>query len=95
VNLAHGILQIIETGNYGDYHFTDTAEGGISWYDFALSIFRLKGIDKHVEAVSLDEFERPAPRPKYSVLDTRLFTLCSGYHPLHWEECLKRFLETA
>ena len=94
VNLAQGILKLIATGNYGNYHFTDTTDAGITWHEFAGSILGLRGIHRHIEAVSTEKFKRPAPRPPYSVLDTRLFTLCSGYHPLRWKESLERFLQT-
>jgi dTDP-4-dehydrorhamnose reductase len=94
VNLAQGISELVDTGNYGDYHLTDTTHGGISWYEFAKAVFRIKGIDQDIRAVSAKDFKRPAPRPKYSVLDTGLFTLCSGYRSLKWEESLKRFLES-
>ncbi|MBW2195337.1 MAG: NAD(P)-dependent oxidoreductase [Deltaproteobacteria bacterium] len=94
VNLAQGILRLISTGNFGTYHLTDRTNGGISWHEFAGRILERKGNHAEVEPITTKQFARPAKRPAYSVLDTSLFTLCSGYEPLPWEESLKRFLET-
>ncbi|MBW2265908.1 MAG: dTDP-4-dehydrorhamnose reductase [Deltaproteobacteria bacterium] len=94
VNLAQGILRLISTGNFGTYHLTDRTNGGISWHEFAGRILERKGNHAEIEPITTKQFARPAKRPAYSVLDTSLFTLCSGYEPLPWEESLKRFLET-
>ena len=69
VDLAAAIIDLIETDHYGIYH--GTCEGQCSWYDFALEIFRLSGIDIPVAAVTSEQFVRPAPRPKYSVLENK------------------------
>jgi dTDP-4-dehydrorhamnose reductase len=93
VNLAYGAIQLIESGSFGTYHLTDRTDGGISWFTFAKEILRLKGLDNRVEPATGEEFDRPAKRPAYSVLDTSLFTHCSGYEPMPWQESLKRFLD--
>ncbi len=51
----------------GTYHCTNTGE--VSWHGFAREIFRLAGADPdRVLPTTSAEFERPAPRPAYSVL---------------------------
>lgn len=51
----------------GVYHAT--ASGQTSWYDFAREIFSLVGADPdRITPVSSKDFQRPAPRPAYSVL---------------------------
>ena len=52
VDLAHEILQLCVTHEYGLYHCT--GEGVCSWYDFASEIIRLAGVDATVA---------PAPAP--------------------------------
>ncbi|MEA4806025.1 dTDP-4-dehydrorhamnose reductase [Acetobacterium wieringae] len=69
VDLAAAIIDLIHTDHYGIYH--GTCEGQCSWYDFAIEIFRLSGIDIPVEPVTSEQFVRPAPRPKYSVLENK------------------------
>ena len=46
VDLAHELLQLCVTHEYGLYHCT--GEGICSWYDFASEIIRLSGVDASV-----------------------------------------------
>ena len=46
VDLAHELLQLGVTHEYGLYHCT--GEGICSWYDFASEIIRLSGVDRCV-----------------------------------------------
>lgn len=92
VNLSQGILQIIESDNFGIYHLTDQTDGGISWFEFSKAILKIKGLNQKVLPISCQDLDRPAPRPAYSVLDTRYLTLATGYSPLHYQEALERFL---
>jgi dTDP-4-dehydrorhamnose reductase len=94
MNLAQGVMQLIGSNNFGVYHLTDRTEGGISWFEFAKEILKLKGSNKKIEPTMSEEFKRPAKRPAYSVLDTTLFTETSGYEPMPWQESLKRFMDT-
>jgi dTDP-4-dehydrorhamnose reductase len=94
VNLALGTIRLIESGSFGTYHLTDRTDGGISWFTFAQEIVRLKGLDNRVEPATAEEFDRPARRPAYSVLDTSSFTQRSGYEPIPWQDSLKQFMET-
>jgi dTDP-4-dehydrorhamnose reductase len=94
VNLAQGVRKLIRSGNFGVYHLTDRTEAGISWFEFAKEILKAKGLHSEIEPTTSLEFVRPADRPAYSVLDTTLFTLCSGYEPMPWQDSLKRFIDT-
>jgi dTDP-4-dehydrorhamnose reductase len=94
MNLAQGVMQLIHSDNFGVYHLTDRTEGGISWFEFAKEILKLKGINKEIEPTTSEKFKRPAKRPAYSVLDTTLFTQRSGYEPMAWQESLKQFMDT-
>jgi dTDP-4-dehydrorhamnose reductase len=93
VNLSQGILQIIESDNFGIYHLTDQTDGGISWFEFSKAILKIKGLNQKILPISGQDLDRPAPRPAYSVLDTRYLTLATGYSPLHYQEALERFLK--
>jgi dTDP-4-dehydrorhamnose reductase len=94
MSLARGVMQLFETGGFGTYHLTDRTDRGISWFEFAQEILRLKGLDNRVEPATSEEFDRPAKRPPYSVLDTSLFTQRSGYEPVPWQQSLESFLDT-
>lgn len=94
VNLAEGVMQLIGSGHFGVYHLTDRTDAGISWFEFAREILKLKGLTNRIEPTISEEFNRPARRPAYSVLDTTLFTQRTGYEPMPWRESLKRFLDS-
>ncbi len=94
MNLAQGVMQLIHSDNFGLYHLTDRTEGGISWFEFAKEILKLKGLSNRIEPTISEEFKSPAKRPAYSVLDTTLFTQRSGYEPMAWQESLKQFMDT-
>lgn len=91
VDLAKSIIDLINTENYGTYH--GTCEGQCSWYDFAKKIFEISNIDIKVNPVSSEEFKRPAPRPKYSVLDNFMFKLVELNSFRKWEDSLIEYLE--
>lgn len=91
VDLAKAIIDLINTENYGTYH--GTCEGQCSWYDFAKKIFEISNIDIKVNPVSSEEFKRPAPRPKYSVLDNFMFKLVELNSFRRWEDSLIEYLE--
>ncbi|CEQ10459.1 dtdp-4-dehydrorhamnose reductase [[Clostridium] sordellii] len=91
VDLAKAIISLIKTEYYGTYH--GTCEGECSWYDFAKKIFEIKNIDIKVNPVTSDEFKRPAPRPKYSVLDNFMLKLVGLNSFRNWEESLKEYLD--
>ncbi|MCG2728724.1 MAG: NAD(P)-dependent oxidoreductase, partial [Acetobacterium sp.] len=91
VDLAGAIIDLIQTDHYGYYH--GTCEGQCSWYDFALEIFRLSDIEIEVEPVTSEQFVRPAPRPKYSVLENKALKDLNMNHFRTWQESLAAYLE--
>jgi len=91
VDLAAAIIDLIHTDHYGLYH--GTCEGQCSWYDFAVEIFRLSGIDIPVEPVTSEQFVRPAPRPKYSVLENKALNDLKMNHFRPWQVSLAEYLE--
>lgn len=91
VDLAHAIIDLMQTENYGIYH--GTCEGQCSWYDFACEIFRLSGIEIPVEAVTSEQFVRPAPRPKFSVLENRGLEQLGLNTFRDWHESLAEYLK--
>lgn len=100
VSLSAGIKKLIESGNFGIYHIADDSGNGISWFDYAREIISTAGIKAEIIPVTSDEFSRlgcessirPARRPAYSVLDTEIMRLATGYIPEKREVALKKFL---
>src|SRR4051812_48341361 len=65
-HLASALVELAEGRLTGVLHVAGAGE--CSWYEFAQEIFRKAERDVEVAPCTTDEFPRPAPRPKYSVL---------------------------
>ena len=93
VNLAHEILQLCVTHEYGLYHCT--GEGICSWYDFACEIIRLAGVDASVAPCTSAEYKAKHPdsadRPHWSALDNRALRCSIGNQVRPWQEALACF----
>lgn len=78
-DLAAGIMKIVEYNEENPgwisepeiYHFCNT--GVASWYDLSTAIMDIAGLPCRVNPLSTEQYPLPAPRPAYSVLDTRKF----------------------
>ncbi len=95
-DLAQAILQIVQqlqAGNehYGIYHFTNS--GVISWYDFAVGIKKLSGLNCKVLPVPSTEYPTPARRPAYSVMDTQKIVDDFGVELKDWYSSLQICME--
>ena len=67
-HLAQGIAKLIGTGAYGTYHLA--GRGGASILEWTRTLYRLLNIKTSIIPVSMSEFQRPAARPRHSVLTT-------------------------
>ncbi len=91
VDLATAISTIINRPAYGIYHVTNS--GQCSWYEFAKEIFKQAGVEVNLKPVTTEEFPRPAPRPKYSVLKHYSWKM-EGYPPIRdYKEALKDYFK--
>lgn len=92
-DLARLIVDMIRTEKYGIYHVTNEGDY-ISWYDFAVAIFREAGIDgMTVTPVTSAEYGAKAKRPYNSRMD-RSKLAENGFKPLPtWQDALKRYVK--
>lgn len=90
-DLAHHLLCLAATEEYGVYHCT--GEGICSWYDFASSIVSLAGIEAKVEPCSTEEFNSPTQRPAYSALDHSMLRATVGDKMRPWREALEDYIK--
>ena len=93
LDLSRLLVDMAETEKYGYYHATN--EGGyISWYDFAVEIFRQAGYDTKVQPVTTEEYGlSKAARPFNSRLDKSKLVQ-AGFAPLPvWQDALERYLK--
>ncbi|NEU63221.1 dTDP-4-dehydrorhamnose reductase [Paenibacillus sp. ALJ109b] len=97
VDLAHFLIELMSTEKYGVYHASNS--GACTWYEFTQAIFeeakRIPDIDiqAELEPCITDQFPRPAPRPRNSVMD-HLSIRTNGLKDLRaWREGLRDFLK--
>lgn len=67
-HLAAGIARLVETGAYGVYHLA--GGGGTSWFELTRRLYQLFGAKTDVQPCATSEYQRPATRPRYSILTT-------------------------
>lgn len=91
-DLAEFILKVIssESTAYGLCHYSNL--GAISWYDFAVEIFKQFGKDIDVQPIKTKDYPTAAKRPTFSVLK---FSLNSNrvLKQVYWKTPLKAFLK--
>jgi dTDP-4-dehydrorhamnose reductase len=103
-DLAKALLLIIEKIDRrevasnkwpGIYHYAN--EGVTSWYDLALTIFELCGINCCVEPIESKEYPTPASRPSFSLLNKNKIKNTFDIDIPHWksslQDCLERLAE--
>ena len=74
--------------------FNISNAGRASWYDFAREILANMKMAEEVtvEPITAAELGRPAPRPRFSVLDNRKFYKKTGYIMRPWEDALRNYI---
>ena len=93
VDLAEGILALLDAGANGIHHFTNG--GQTNWCDFARETLKVFGIDHPVGAITSLDWAKikpnSAPRPSYSVLDLSEYEKATGRKPRAWQDALVAF----
>jgi dTDP-4-dehydrorhamnose reductase len=97
MDLAAFLVHLIQTEKYGIYHVSNVGE--CTWYEFAKAIFeeasKILGENYvvQVEPCTTEEFPRPAPRPRNSVMD-HMAIRTNGLEDLRpWRDALRAFLQ--
>ena len=90
-DLARALTQLIETAAVGTYHLANRESA--SWHDLAQAAAGLAGLDPaRVETTSTQQLNRPAPRPRYSVLDTGRASRDHGISLRSWSDALLDYI---
>jgi dTDP-4-dehydrorhamnose reductase len=89
-DLALFLGELVVTEKYGIYHASNA--GICTWYEFAQAIFEEANMPVTVEPCTTEKFLRPAPRPRYSVMESMAIRV-NGFSPIrHWREALREYL---
>lgn len=90
-DLAHHLLKLAVSEEYGIYHCTGSGE--CSWYDFAVKIVEYAKINCKVTAIKTNDLGRAAKRPAFSSLDNMMLRSTSQDEMRQWEDALKVFID--
>ena len=93
-DLAAAIVRIlpqITPGMKEIFHFSN--EGVCSWYDFAVTIMELSGLNCRVLPIESKDYPTPAKRPFYSVLNKSKIKHTFNLSINHWKESLQKCLQ--
>jgi dTDP-4-dehydrorhamnose reductase len=90
-DLAAALLLIMDQKykpeNIEIFHYSNRGE--TTWFEFAQEIVKLAGISCQINPITTTEFNAPAPRPSYSVLDKNKFINRFNTEIPDWKESLK------
>ena len=93
-DLAEVLIQIVlsSSTNYGVYHYSNS--GTISWYDFAVEIFKQFGKTIEVKPIKTKDYPTAAKRPKFSALNTIKIENNFDCTIKDWQRSLNKVLQT-
>ena len=89
-DLAHHLLKLCVTEEYGIYHCT--GEGECSWYEFACEIMHLSDLACEVNPCTTAEYPSKTPRPAYSALENLALAATVGNEMRDWKEALTAYI---
>ncbi len=88
--LALRIGELIRTQHYGLFHLPN--EGQCTWFEFANTIFSLRGKRPKLEPIDSETYGARARRPSYSVLENKKAKEIGLTEFSSWENALKDYL---
>lgn len=89
-DLAHHLLKLAATGEYGIYHCTGNGE--CSWYEFAAAIAEYSGFPGTVKPCTTAEYNSPTKRPAYSSLENLALRCTVGDEMRDWQTALREYI---
>lgn len=90
LDLSKKILEVVETGQYGLYHITNSGEA--SRYDYVRHIVRACGLSTSVEPVDSSSFPRQAPVPDCELLDNQNLDNLDLERLRPWQEAISEYV---
>ena len=89
VDLAEATVKLLATGATGLFHITNA--GATTWFQLAREIFHRSQFNVDLKPISSVEFNAPARRPSYSVLDCGKLAGFGIILP-KWDDALGKYL---
>lgn len=90
IDLAIALLNICKYPKFvpGIFHYSNS--GIISWYDFAVAIREISGLNCKVNPITTADFPTPAKRPSWSVLNCSKIQTTYGSAIPEWKASLQQ-----
>ena len=87
-DLAAAIMKIVNEKKWvaGIYNYSN--EGIISWFDFAVAIKEIAGLNCKINPIPTTQYPTPAKRPAYSLLDKTKIKETFNIIPPNWKRSL-------
>jgi len=89
-HLAAALAKLLAVEFRGIVHVAGA--GAASWFDVAGEVLRLTGHRAPLSTIATADLELPARRPRYSVLESSLYTALTGEAMPPWQEGLAAYL---
>ena len=84
-------LKALDQGVTGRFHLTNS--GYCSRYEWARLTLDLLGVHKFIRPVSMDAFNLPAKRPKFSAMSNKALGTLLGVEIPAWQDAVRSFLQ--
>ncbi len=91
-DLAEALFLLIKSENFGIYHIVNRGSG--SWLDFVLKAKEQMQFKTEPKPVTTEELHLPAPRPRFSPLESRHYEFLFNRNMRSWEEALAAFIKS-
>jgi dTDP-4-dehydrorhamnose reductase len=92
LDLADALFVLLKSENYGIYHITNKGVG--SWMDYALKAKDVMKFKTEIRAITTDELDLPAQRPRYSPLASQHYEFFFNKSLRSWEDALQAFIKS-
>jgi dTDP-4-dehydrorhamnose reductase len=89
-HVAAAVLFLIGSHQTGVFHVVN--HGSTTWHQFAIEILRQANVSIPCDPITTAEYNAPAPRPAYSVLDTSRYVALGGPALPAWQDALQQYL---
>lgn len=89
-DLVKATMNLINLKAYGTYHITNSPCSRYEWAEYILEKINWKG---KLKKAKKEEFDLPAKRPDYAVLDNFGYKEMTGEQMPDWKDATERFLE--
>ncbi len=90
-SVAETALDLLDHSLRGVVHAT--CQGQCSWYEFTKTLFELTGLQADLSPTTTRDYNAPAARPPYSVLENARLQAARLDRLPHWKEALRLFVE--